>query len=92
MKSKLIYKNCRIVDNELSCLTLNNSTLYICGLPVHLEQKILLCLPPLINPNRRDYYKILPCRVMGWCARSPRIEIRGSHHIIAHPISRQIGF
>ena len=28
----------------------------------------------------------------GWGARGPRIETRGSHHIIAHPISRQIGF
>ena len=27
-----------------------------------------------------------------WCARGPRIETRGSDHIIAHPISRQIGF
>ena len=28
----------------------------------------------------------------GWGARGPRIETRGSHHIIAHPISRQIAF
>ena len=28
----------------------------------------------------------------GWCARGLRIETRGSHHIISHPISRQIGF
>ena len=28
----------------------------------------------------------------GWGARGPRIETQGSHHIIAHPISRQIGF
>ena len=28
----------------------------------------------------------------GWCARGPGIETRGSHHIIAHPIPRQIGF
>ena len=28
----------------------------------------------------------------GLGARGPRIETRGSHHVIAHPISRQIGF
>ena len=28
----------------------------------------------------------------GWGARGRRIETRGSHHIIARPISRQIGF
>ena len=28
----------------------------------------------------------------GWCARGPWIETRGSQHIIAHPISHQIGF
>ena len=28
----------------------------------------------------------------GCGARGPGIETRGSHHIIAHPISRQIGF
>ena len=27
-----------------------------------------------------------------WCARGPQIGTRGSHHIISHPISRQIGF
>ena len=26
----------------------------------------------------------------GWGARGPRNETRGSHHIISHPISRQI--
>ena len=34
----------------------------------------------------------LVCWFTGWGARGPRIETRGSHHIIAHPISRQIGF
>ena len=33
-----------------------------------------------------------PARSRGWCARGPRIKTRGSHHIIAHVISRQIGF
>ena len=33
-----------------------------------------------------------PAGSHGWCARGPRIETRGSHYIIAHPISRQIGF
>ena len=33
-----------------------------------------------------------PAGSRGWCAKGPRIETRGSHHIIAHPISRQIGF
>ena len=33
-----------------------------------------------------------PAGSRGWCARGPRIETWGSHHIIAHSISRQIGF
>ena len=33
-----------------------------------------------------------PAGSRGWCARGPRIETRGSHHIIAHPILCQIGF
>ena len=33
-----------------------------------------------------------PAGSQGWCARGPGIETRGSHHIISHPISRQIGF
>ena len=33
-----------------------------------------------------------PAGSRGWCARGPWIETQGSHHIIAHAISRQIGF
>ena len=33
-----------------------------------------------------------PAGSCAWCARDPRIETRGSHHIISHPISHQIGF
>ena len=32
-----------------------------------------------------------PAGSWAWCARGPRIETRGSHHIIAHPILHQIG-
>ena len=46
--------------------------------------------------SRRDCYKILqrhtvawPAGSWAWCAGGPRIESRGSHHIIAQPISRQ---
>ena len=35
---------------------------------------------------------VWPAGSEGWCARGPRIETRGSQHIISHPISRQIGF
>ena len=33
-----------------------------------------------------------PAGSRGWGARGRRIETRGSHHIIARPVSRQIGF
>ena len=33
-----------------------------------------------------------PAGSQGWCARGPRIKTQGSHHIIAHPISCQMGF
>ena len=33
-----------------------------------------------------------PVGSWAWCARGRQIETRGSHHIILHPISRQIGF
>ena len=33
-----------------------------------------------------------PAGSQGCCERGPRIETRGSHHIVAHPISCQIGF
>ena len=46
------------------------------------------------NAGRAATHGGLACHAgsWGWCARGPRIETRGSHHIIGHPISPQIGF
>ena len=67
----------------------------------YMEVGLLFVPPKAAFKNKSMYSLTLTAGIVtkyqnagsrGWCARGPRIETRGSHHIIAHPISRQIGF